>query len=360
MVDDADHLGCPTSSALADAVSDRLFAFDAELRIAWTNKAFRCAFGLAEDAVERMLCEVLQCRHSDSACGGGKAPACGDCGWFLAVAACLRSGEECTKECRILSRKGAAFDFGVTVFARRAEGAGPVGLCALQDLSCQKRLRVLERTFFHDVTNLAAGIRGLCEIASGAKGGPDAELVSLLHGNADKMMDEIQRLRVLHMAENGGLVVTKAAFLAGELLRAVVARYADETAARRLEVSVIDGLGGVPVMSERDLLHVVLCDVFQNAVEASGRGDRVSLSCEAGDGEIVFRVVNPAVLADEVSAHLFERSFTTRGAGKGVGAYRAKLLCERYLDGKISVLSQVPGGTVVSVALRIASETVPG
>ena len=337
----------PGGSALADIASDRVFAFDADFRIAWANRAFGVAFGGAEGVAG----DVAQCRYAEPAAACGAAAACGGCGWFQAASACLRSGEA-RAECRVLSRRGEAFDFGVTAVALRSGGAGPVGLCALQDLAAQKRLRVLERSFFHDVINLAAGIRGLCEVMAGAPGGVDSELMPLLRGSAEKMVDEIQRLRLLRSAEGGDLTVARSELKAQTLLGGVVAHFADETAARRLEVSVTDKTGGAPITSDRDLLHVILCDVFQNAVEASGRGDRVTLSCESANGETVFRIGNPAVLSDEAKVHLFERSFTTRGAGKGVGAYRAKLICERYLGGRVSVSSQSPEGTVVSIALR--------
>jgi len=352
--------GLPDALAIAEAVADRLFTFDATLRIAWTNRAFRLAFGETNAFAGRTLCDVLQCRHAESEPGCGAAPACGGCGWFQAATACQRDGGKARAELHVLSRPGDAFDFGVTTVALRGGGSGAVGLCALQDLAPRKRLRVLERSFFHDVTNFAAGIRGLCEIMADAPGGVDAELMPLLRGSAEKMVDEIQRLRLLRSAEGGDLTVARSELQVQALLSGVVAHFADETAARRLEVSVTDKTGGAPILGDRDLLHVILCDVFQNAVEASGRDDRVTLSCESANGEIVFRIGNPAVLSDEAKIHLFERSFTTRGAGKGVGAYRAKLICERYLGGRVSVSSQSPDGTVVSIALRNTPGSAPG
>lgn len=347
--------GIPDGSALADIASDRIFTFDADFRIAWVNRAFWVAFGGEENVAGRTLCDVVQCRYAEPGGVCGAASACGGCGWFQAASACQRGGETRT-ECRVLSRRGEAFDFEVTVVALQGQVSGPVGLCALRDLAAQKRLRILERSFFHDVTNFAAGIRGLCEVVAGAPGGPDRELMALLHGSAEKMVDEIQRLRLLRTAESGGLVATNAVLDVGALLRRVVTRFADETVSRHLEVAVEDRSGGARVAADHEFLYVVLCDGFQNAVEASGRGDRVTLTCAATAGEVVFRIGNPAVLSDEARAHVFERSFTTRGAGKGVGAYRAKLLCEHGLGGKITVSSRAPEGTVFSVALPTAPQ----
>ena len=68
---------------------------------------------------------------------------------------------------------------------------------------------------------------------------------------------------------------------------------------------------------------------------------------------MVFRVRNPVVLSADVQNHVFERSFTTRGAGKGVGSYRAKLLGENYLKGRLSFVSREQDGTVFSLALPL-------
>lgn len=349
------------SDEIADAVSDRVFTFGADLRVVWANRSLKQALPSGADPVGRTLGEILGCRHAGSGQGCGAAAACETCGWFSAAAACLQERAPDACEVRILSRTGEAYEFSVTMRVMRNGDAGPQGMCALRDLFRQKRLRVLERIFFHDVTNLAAGIRGLCEVMSDTPSDSDPEVLSLLRGSAEKMVDEIQRLRVLRMAENGDLAASPSAFLAGDLLRAVVAHFADETAARRLEVIVDDRLGAAAVVSDRDFLQVVLCDLFQNAVEASRRGDRVELFCGAGEeGGVVFRVLNPAVLTDDVRAHLFERSFTTRGPGKGVGAYRAKLLGERFLGGTVSWRSQAPEGTAVSVALPGAPDTKVG
>lgn len=340
------------SNGIAEAVSDRLFAFGEDLRITWANRSFRSALANGASPVGLTLGDVLVCRHAGPGRGCGGAETCGACGWFQAATADLQGRAAGPSECRILTRSGAAFDFGVTVLAADAAGGRPWRLCALQDLFAAKRLRVLERTFFHDVTNLAVGVRGLCELMAGAPAGADPEMTQLLCGSAEKLMDEIQRLRVLRMAENGDLAVTATAFEAGELMRTVAARYADEASARRVEVMVDDGLAGAPVTSDRDVLHVVLCDLLQNALEAAARSDRIALSCApVAGGGVVFRVANPAVLPDEVRAHVFERSFTTRGSGKGVGAYRAKLLCERYLEGRLSWTSQPSEGTVFALEL---------
>jgi len=116
--------GLPDALAIAEAVADRLFTYDATLRIVWTNRAFQLAFGEANVLPVRTLCDVLQCRHAESGPACGTAPACGGCGWFQAAMACQRDGGKARAELHVLSRTGDAFDFGVTTVALRGGGAG--------------------------------------------------------------------------------------------------------------------------------------------------------------------------------------------------------------------------------------------
>ena len=41
----------------------------------------------------------------------------------------------------------------------------------------------------------------------------------------------------------------------------------------------------------------------------------------------------------------FQRSFSTKSSGRGLGTYIMKLLSERYLDGKVSFASTEDDGT---------------
>ena len=58
-----------------------------------------------------------------------------------------------------------------------------------------------------------------------------------------------------------------------------------------------------------------------------------------------FQVHDPQAMPLEVQRQIFQRSFSTKGAGRGLGTYSIRLLTERYLNGKVSCSSD-SGGTV--------------
>ena len=332
-----------SAGVLADLVTDLVFVVDERYRVLRANKAFLSFFGKPTQAsvCGRSFGEVADCRHAATGVMCGEAAACSGCGWLQAVEACKREGVG-EHECRILKRGGDALDFAVSALP-----AGPSAgyVCGLKDLYSPKRLRVLELTFFHDVTNLAAGIRGLCELADDPDSGQDEELRPLIHDSANKLVDAIERVRTLRVAENGDLHPCFSAVEPGAVLQAVAESLREQASSRHVEVVIDTGLAPAVFETDKELLALVFGELVRNAIEASVRGDRVTLRCFAGSGDVCFDVRNPAVLAEHVRAHVFERSFTTRGSGRGVGAYRAKLIAERYLKGFVGFVSQAPGGT---------------
>ena len=54
----------------------------------------------------------------------------------------------------------------------------------------------------------------------------------------------------------------------------------------------------------------------------------------SGSGGVRFSIHNDADMPDSVGAHVFQRSFSTKGLGRGLGTYSIKLLTETYLGGK--------------------------
>ena len=341
-----------STAEFVNLVSDFVFAFDGDMRIVCVNTAFDAAFGKGGGSavLGHSLCKVLDCRHAQTDTMCGDCDACGHCGWFLA-ANLARRGESANGEWRVLTKSGSAFDFTLRTSPASIRG---FGLCSLTDAYASKRLRVLERSVFHDVANLSVGIKGLLEMVDTSDAAQTAEYLLLTHSAAAKMTDEILRLRTLREAESGALSPYFGAVSAGELLRAAIICYHEEVSARKLAVCV-ETVEEAVFETDRELVHLILCCVVLNAIEASKRGDPLSVGCTVEGGSVVFQVRNAQVLDDDVRRHLFERSFTTKGEGKGVGLYGARLIAERYLSGALRLESLENKETVFSLRLPLKS-----
>ncbi len=72
------------------------------------------------------------------------------------------------------------------------------------------------------------------------------------------------------------------------------------------------------------------------------------LAIEQGADGIEFDVHNPGAMPRNVQLQVFQRSFTSKGDGRGLGTYSMKLLSERYLGGRVSFTSEAVSGTTFS------------
>ena len=98
--------------------------------------------------------------------------------------------------------------------------------------------------------------------------------------------------------------------------------------------------------------------MLKNALEASRQGDTVSLGADARHGQLHLWVHNPAVIPDEYQQRIFQRDFSTKGAGRGLGTYSMQLL-SRLLSGDVTFTSETGSGTRFTLTLPIGSREEP-
>jgi signal transduction histidine kinase len=85
--------------------------------------------------------------------------------------------------------------------------------------------------------------------------------------------------------------------------------------------------------------------MVKNALEASHAGQTVTIGCRNLVDAVEFSVHNPNVMPRSVQLQIFQRSFSTKGAGRGLGTYSMKLLSEQYLHGQVAFTSSAEEGT---------------
>jgi sensor histidine kinase regulating citrate/malate metabolism len=105
------------------------------------------------------------------------------------------------------------------------------------------------------------------------------------------------------------------------------------------------------IKTDKTLLKRVLGNLIKNALEASNEGNTVSLGIEEFDSTIVFSVSNETFMPRDIQLQIFQRSFSTKGKGRGVGTYSVKLLTENYLKGQVTFLSTPEFGTTFYITI---------
>jgi sensor histidine kinase regulating citrate/malate metabolism len=62
-------------------------------------------------------------------------------------------------------------------------------------------------------------------------------------------------------------------------------------------------------------------------------------------------------MPDHVKSRIFQRSFSTKGQGRGIGIYSMRLITEQYLHGSVSFTSEKGAGTEFVVRLPVRPDS---
>jgi signal transduction histidine kinase len=343
-------------TTLLNAMPDFLLVLNECRQIVVVNQRLLKAFNVTNPEMLLGLRpgEAMGCIHfSDGPDGCGTAKNCAVCGAVLAILASQESGLPQKRECQLMLGKDcSALDLDVLATPITIEGERFTVL-ALRDISSEKRRYVMERVFFHDILNSAGGIRGLASLLQeGASPASEEEYKTWMVDLSDNLIEEIKHQRRLLQAEQGQYIPTFEPVDLMELLRDVQRLYEnhDRTPGRKLELEEVTNC---VLMTDRPLLRRIIGNMVLNALEASNRGDAISIWAHCAADHVQINVTNPGEMPLEVQLSLFKRSFSTKEKqGRGLGTYSMKLFGERYLRGIISFRS-TSGMTTFSIELPL-------
>ena len=345
-------------NTIGDALPNSLFILNTFRQIIYANNTLLEFLGITEwrEVKGKRPGEIFGCIHASELPGGcGTTEFCRTCG---AVNAILESqnGKQSIQECRILSYDIGALDLRIWATPFLKEG-DQFTIFAAADISSEKRREALERTFFHDILNTASGITGLSGVIRMEKNPLESkELLEMIHNSSKQLIEEIQSQRQLGQAESGQLEISKEQIGSSGILKEVRDLYTNHRVSDKKQLVIDDGPKGKSqdepaVYSDPVLLRRVLGNMAKNALEATGKGGTVTLSAVRSDGSVVFKVHNPTAMPRDVQLQLFQRSFSTKGNGRGIGSYSIKLLGENYLGGEVGFESSEEIGTVFFIKL---------
>ncbi len=298
------------------------------------------------------LGESLGCKNVDDAPGGcGTGKGCRLCGAAIAMLQ-AQQGSPSMEECRInVHRENGVLplDYRVLVVPLQVRGH-EISILSLVDISDEKRRRVLERMFFHDVLNTAAGVKSVADLYHLVEDSERDALIADLENLSLQLIEEIVAHRDLLTTENNEMKAILQPTLPGDIVRHVEALYRFHSLAKDKHLRVVIQEDLPRFNTDPTILSRVLGNLVKNALEASNEGDTVTIGCEHRSGEVVFTVHNIAVMQEDVKLQVFQRSFSTKGRDRGVGTYSARLLTQQVLGGRIDFESSEGLGTIFSTS----------
>lgn len=339
----------PVSFTIFDTVPDAVMVLNHQRQIVFANLALVefAGKGTRSELHGVRPGDVFGCTHACETPGGcGTTEFCGVCGAAEVIKNSL-DGIIDMRECRIVCEKeGGAYDFRVwgspfTVFGE------PFTILTVRDIGSEKRREALEHVFLHDVKNLVCGLQGLTEIA--VEGSPEekaeCQVKEQMSRVTEQLLKEIESHALLKSAEIETVALNPEAISPADLLEELSTFYRFQELSDD-RVLVVDAQNAPKQFhSDRALLSRVLGNMIKNALEASAPGAVIKIGCRLQHDEVVFWVHNPQPMPREVQLQVFQRSFSTKGSGRGLGTYGMRLLSEKYLKGSVEFVSGPKEGT---------------
>ncbi len=335
-----------------------ILVLNSNRQIVFANRTFmriaRCPD--TQNLVGMRVGDVLGChvaQEAEAGCESGDA--CETCGALIAALE-VCSEEDTVRECTLTQREGAEIqNLTLRIWSSSIsyEGLDFIVLAGM-DISHERRRLALEAIFFHDIVNLVGSIHGFAELMEIDQNIDPLEVSRLIRKASQRVMDEIDAQRILLAVEKGDWSLTDSVMESRDILAGVAEIYAGQDVARNRLLKIADDAVCVYFVSDATLMRRILGNMVKNALEATPAGEEVTLGVDRVGDELQFWVQNPAVIPAAFRQRIFQRDFSTRGEGRGLGTYSMKLL-SKFLHGDVSYESSPGTGTRFVLKLPIAN-----
>ncbi len=199
----------------------------------------------------------------------------------------------------------------------------------------------------HDIKNLVSQLSLVTRNAERHISNPafQRDMLATLDNSTRRMNDLLARLS----QHNNGRAEEPQIIVLRETADAVVAPR------RAVHPVIISGDSGLVALADPTRLEQALAHLVQNAIEASGPSDPVTVHIEVAEGQPVIRVIDAGsgMSNDFILTQLFKPFTSTKKGGFGIGAYEARALVQA-MGGRLSVKSRLGRGCTFTIALPSA------
>ncbi len=338
------------STFFMDSVPTAVLILNSDRQIIFSNSIFGEMIGL--DDVSRVYGlrtgEAVGCIRANIEKGGcGTSEFCSTCGAVQAILKSANTGRQDKRECRIILENNRALDLMVWATPFKIEGEAYT-IFSVVDISHEKRRRALEKIFFHDILNTAGGLKGFIDMLEDADDDEKKEFIGIIGQISEKLIDEIMAQKEVSAAENNEVSINISRINSLETLHSVAQIYENHLVARGKKVTVDRLSSETSLITDKVLLRRVLGNMTKNALEASAEGSTITLGCIASENNLEFWVHNPGFIPRKIQLQIFQRSFSTKGNGRGLGTYSMKLLAS-YINSEVSFSTSESGGTIFKI-----------
>ncbi len=255
----------------------------------------------------------IQCIEHVAGLSFGEALGCS--GANDAVAECVSTRSTVTRDIHIRTRDSADLDVSIRTSVLPFEGQDFV-VAAMKDISAEKLSYAIERMFFHDILNMAGGVRGLSGLLVDASNDPEtaAEYSQDIYNLSDQLIDDIQAHRQLLAIENDRLNANISECDLAELMEAVVSQYRRHEQAYRKTLTLMETPANLKIMTDESILKRVLGNMIKGALKSTPPAGEVKLWAMERHDSVEFIVHSDGTEGDDIRIYMI-RLFTENACG---------------------------------------------
>jgi len=347
----------PLVSQVLDSVTGILAVLDERRHIISMNHGLMACFGLNnfQNLTEMRPGEAFHCVHAqESPEGCGTSEFCSTCGLAISILLSQRSHGADERKCALRVQendKEKDLVFRIRSIPLDIEDNN-FTMIFMQDISQLQMRESIQQTFFHDLNNILTSLVGLSDLLKIVPQNQQRGLIFSLSHVVESLKDEVELQRTLSNDINFQSLKIKEIHLR-TFLEDMASLAAKLPEAKDIPVKLKKTPGKhVTFCSSYNLLGRVVLNMLKNAVEASHRGEEVTLSAVASSTEVVISVHNASVIEEEIQKRIFQRYFSTKeGENRGLGTYSIKLFGEKFLKGRVYFKSLEGEGTTFRITL---------
>jgi len=298
---------------------------------------------------------ALNCVHANKAPSGcGTTKYCSTCGSAKAIVTSLDRDEPVEEICAL-----KAVSHGQEVDLVLKVRSHPVNIqnsrfviLFLQDITLEQQRATLERTFFHDISNMLTGLVGASEIL--AREVKESSMVEIIRRSSVQLHKFVEIQRFLLACETDTYNLVPQSLTLEVLQEDLRGLFLNHPAAIAKQLSISNELGELTIQTDVSLIQRVLSNMITNALEASSMGGKVSVTFFKNEETINFRVHNDGVIPEDIKLRIFQRNFSTKASsGRGIGTFSMKLFGEKVLGGKVNFTTSKEDGTDFTFSLPL-------
>ncbi len=322
-------------------------------QVVFMNQRLTDEFGvLSENLLGRRPGEIVNCVHARKHHAGcGATESCNECGSIKVILGVKNNKVREEDDYRVTTADGKALDYKIWASPYVMDDKDYTLVTMLNNAD-EKRRQALEHTFFHDVNNTLSVLSNYSQLLiKGKKPEKTEHYVGMVRSATNHLINEISSQRNLLQAEAGDLSVDLSQINSISFIKAITQIFSEYSNWQHKSIRVDGDAEEFEFCSDRSLLNRVLANMIKNALEATQKGEEVVLTCSHENDCCNFSVHSHKHMAHSIQLQVFQRSFSTKGAGRGIGTYSMKLFGEKYLKGKVWFKSSEERGTTFNITI---------